>query len=856
MIDDPLLRIFHIDTECYIVYLGKVPEDYRPFLRVGNSPHLPEKVKSFIASVVVTDSLTGNQLQEHENLQLPLNGETRYIGDPAEVNKLKQFLEEKDLPVEGYEYEDDEDAPKKGGAYVYFYKNGNIHIVHDKQPIFNLHDRERKDGHFVYRAERVVQYVKSNPFRYLPWDLADPGFFLAGDKPYFFRDGKIGTVGIAADYIVDLGRYGFDPDLVLWLVEDRLSEGLLRRFKRATVTKRDLRVATSELRKLQSAVSLFTASGLSCIVLHLEPGERKVFSGFAMRRGEGGLELAFPEGTGFPDVVFPEGGESGAEDFGRRLVKKLGYSGKGFAPIEGIPYRIIDRDGGDPAAQVKTYLLEIIEELKDVGGHASQDFLKTVGLLCKAVLAAPGNSASRPLYDTREKNLGASLPDEFQFLLWNIRELSRLWSSRRGVAPGIKKNGIRLESLVQEPRMPRGNQTRLPVLGDMLRLDGAWYVLYRWNGVLSSQKLLQAQKSVEGIEKQGFPDNEAFYLSERERLLGFIEGLSETPAKRRTKSVSAEEAIPPPPAEKPSPASAIRPPDAAAADKPGRPKDKTYPPAGAVRSAGGGLSIPSLRPYGGRQGGRTGGGFGKAIVPVLAVLAAGGVAFLVLRECSGRELPGAAVSARPETRSSDSRPGAPVTGGAVGETSPGSRVPDASASGGEGVARSPAPETAAVPGAGTESVPSAPTKPSPEVEFLPEIDPESIPITILDVYYLVNEVADANGYQPLDRPEDLRPDPDWIYPGETFVLPDKEVYAVRTGDTLWGISSRFIRKSIREQAAAYGDRINQFRPGPVPPEKKEETGDFIRNLIRDCRSENLRRIFEEKLKILMEEKKN
>ena len=39
-------RVFHIDDECYIIYLGSSREDYKPFLRIGNSEAINQKIIS------------------------------------------------------------------------------------------------------------------------------------------------------------------------------------------------------------------------------------------------------------------------------------------------------------------------------------------------------------------------------------------------------------------------------------------------------------------------------------------------------------------------------------------------------------------------------------------------------------------------------------------------------------------------------------------------------------------------------------------------------------------------------------------------------------------------------------------
>jgi hypothetical protein len=141
---------------------------------------------------------------------------------------------------------------------------------------------------------------------------------------------------------------------------------------------------------------------------------------------------------------------------------------------------------------------------------------------------------------------------------------------------------------------------------------------------------------------------------------------------------------------------------------------------------------------------------------------------------------------------------------------------------------------------------------APSPAAAPEIDPDSFAITVLDVFRLVNEVADRNGYRPLDRPEDVRPDPNWIFPANEFTLPDGGVYTVREGDTLWGIATAYIRASMRRQAAEYERIMAPYRPGPVPAEERSRVAAAVGKLASACRSENLRRFFEKKAQTLTE----
>ncbi len=63
-------------------------------------------------------------------------------------------------------------------------------------------------------------------------------------------------------------------------------------------------------------------------------------------------------------------------------------------------------------------------------------------------------------------------------------------------------------------------------------------------------------------------------------------------------------------------------------------------------------------------------------------------------------------------------------------------------------------------------------------------------ITVDDntIYEYANAVAVKNGYKPIARYEKKVNNPDWIYPGNVFVMLDGQKVVVRDGDTLWDLA--------------------------------------------------------------------
>ncbi|TAL37123.1 MAG: LysM domain-containing protein [Spirochaetes bacterium] len=61
-----------------------------------------------------------------------------------------------------------------------------------------------------------------------------------------------------------------------------------------------------------------------------------------------------------------------------------------------------------------------------------------------------------------------------------------------------------------------------------------------------------------------------------------------------------------------------------------------------------------------------------------------------------------------------------------------------------------------------------------------------------EIFDCANQVAIGNGFAPLIYPGVKVKNPHWIFPGNRFEMADGTVVTVREGDTLWGISQRWL----------------------------------------------------------------
>jgi hypothetical protein len=101
----------------------------------------------------------------------------------------------------------------------------------------------------------------------------------------------------------------------------------------------------------------------------------------------------------------------------------------------------------------------------------------------------------------------------------------------------------------------------------------------------------------------------------------------------------------------------------------------------------------------------------------------------------------------------------------------------------------------------------------------------SITVTATDVFRYVNEVAAQNGYQPITIKGFKEKNPNWIYPGNVFVLNGDVRITVQNGDTLWAIAEeKLIDRNIRFYRAVEKIREKLSAGGKVSRELAEAEG--------------------------------
>jgi LysM repeat protein len=945
----PERRVFHLDTECYVIYLGRDADDYKPFLRVGNTSHLSKEIRGLILPIVVTDTYTGSPLLESQNLSDILGDEFRYIGDPDTVERFKRFLRHMEFPSEGFEASSGEEDMQGQGVFVYFYDDGNIRITFDRSEVFNLKRREERDLHYPERARRIKNLLSRTEMRVPLYELDQPGFFVRSGGAYLFSRRSIGAVGLRDEYFSELAQSGIDPDRVTSVITDEVTEGLLRFFKRSRVKNDTVRVLTLDPSAVDPAVDLFRGKEqlkLRAEAVRLHADRYTQLLGFRVQKTAGVVHVEHPDsGTRLqlPTADKPKQERVLSVDpESAELVAVVGGKSRRFPLMDGVPYRLFHQAPSTEEG-LERYMPQKLSGLTDMLSSGEDTALQQMNYAIAEL--AQGREAQ-----TAIKNLK--------------RAISNLEGEPGGVFWAYAANGVALASILRErtakPEVTRGLGSvedalrkevwHRPRVGntpslvcDLVVSSDAIYPLYRFTSSLTLDKLQYAGGLVDEIHETETTKQFEHFHEEAERLDTLIGELDTTLA--RTKTSEREETEESPPGAEQAAASGARggqEPSAGSqearskertrgGDKSRRERGAQHTSQAAATRAAEAAHTASTSGGGGR--GRRGpgsrlkrrrSGRGWLIAAVVLILLGAGVVYLML----GTDVPARMAGTLDDTQAERTSSDADTTGDesegpeegadaaadsgdadSVESTEPGepeaSREPEeeetASGSGDEDGSRDEEggveePESADGPGseAQTGEADESPdedeggtTASSPEeadADQQSEAGEEEtaaeseateaeralaegplppgleerdgaggLTITILDIIKLANRIAVSNGYRALGDPPEAGPDPDWIYPGNEFDMPDGSTVTVVSGDTLWGITADFIEGTLAARYGRYRELVEDFDEDAATAGETQALIEELQSLQENTYSEEFAALLQKRIRELREE---
>ncbi len=842
----PEERIFHVDDECYLFYLGSDREDDRPFARIGNSKKLSSSIISNISSIIITDSITGHPLLEPMNINPDDMHAVRYVGDKKTVQNYLNFIHNYNVrnghisSLEGLKQSHDR-------AEVLFFKDGNIRLLYNQILLFDLKRAEKKDLHFNENANRLKALLGKNALRYTHEDFNNPGFILEGDSFLLFEKQNITAFGLPERYFETLVSRGIDPDFIQTVVSDSVTDSLIQLLKRKQATGGTIRILTKNATVMRSAIQLFREGQRNPVNAEIEefPADGKKKSlGFDIEKNPTGYRFNHSR---IPFGFFlarkktrPDENKMIVDPVNRVMVLPADSSLKKALPLsDGIPYIFsgnMQLTDEELVQRCFTGLIPLCENIQPAAqtGTPVPDPCESALLTRFSSLFSDisANRFSRATADNLYKHLKKTklkTDSSLVYLLFNITGITRRLASAGTAGHAEKDTLSRIADRTERLAGSRTGRGNLPLVGELYAMDDGLQLYYRASRspVTRDDCIMFLDSATEVFER--YRENERIFTGELNRLNAFLKELESGISEKAPAGAGG------------IPESGIATAAGITTGEPSvsvsglgipaglRKKGKRHKIAASAPSAGdaevkvsiSGLGIPAGRRKDKKDKDKNKRGRSlKIIIPVAAVVAAGIVAALFLI---------------PKTRFGEKGPG-----GVVGEegTRQGveSRTPAASA--------------------GKETVESQERK---EGVYTISVGDESspyrieVPITILDIYYLTNSIAVKNGYRKMDSPKETGPDPDWIYPGNLFTLPDDSRYTVVKGDTIWDTAHRFIKKTLEADWPTYV-RISEEVDNPDTRTHDRETlKRELESLKQRSYSENFSREIDKKIAKLMGE---
>jgi len=872
---DPIVpesRIFRIGRECYIVYLGKELDDFRPFLRIGNSRDIPDEVHEVLSTTVVTDDHVGNPLIE---ILLAPKFHGRYLGDTGVVGTIRRFFKSFDLPTDDVtDYRKVKDGERR--HMVWFYSSGNIHLRYDDRVIFDLDRREKEDRHFVRLYEEAKIEFLRNPLRYIRQDFSGQGIVISNGNGFWYESGELLSFAAHPGFVARLMGDGVDPDFITAsaynLLPDQMDShdaavfiGFIKRMRQR---RKQLRVITSSPGLLRKLKLLFPERGDVPATLDVTDvsGKRKAtFRDSIISRKDDKWLL---HRAGLPEMAFGAEMENGLSiDIAEgRISFRSEEFQRSFKLPGGFPIEFI----GHEAAENQLLDKYVTYTLTNVRDHLSDGEVQAVTALERYLkMFRDDISAKKSSVSPLLKQVGGNARDALRrcsptqagpswFFFSNVITILNILKKRIASDHSLVRSADQiissLNSLMGGLALP---DPVLPFWGDFY-LGTEPYILWR----ASKRGFVPADILSAGEANRKISDianlDESPWREDRERLLRLINSLSQGgqgPLTDEQLAILAEpektEAQ-----EKPEP---DRKRDTASVDQ-----NKNRYPETSGKSGGSGETQMERKVPAGKSGKR---GLGWLWILLLLLLIFGGA---LAWDYSGKAPWGRIVSSEVETEGSDGNSisvetvdtdaaeAADASGGSSdnqgGNTvvdtgdaesvsgtaaAAGANSADGSESAGDSSVQNGTGNTTGAELQSTEVDHNIAPKNKDEVKAYLNVSGR-VAISEVDIHLAANEIAVLNGYKDLDYKVFTGKDPNWIFPGRTLTMPGSGDYTIKSGDTIWFLAAREVRVDAEKGIEIFDRSIRVLDDGQSNESEKKSAVDDLRIIAEKSRAAALR----------------
>ncbi|MDY6968635.1 MAG: LysM peptidoglycan-binding domain-containing protein [Spirochaetota bacterium] len=208
-------RLFIVDPECFIIFTGDSLQDDKPFIRIGTWINMPVISIPLIENIIIPDIVIGNPSYEQFNIDINTLSTNRYIGSRLIVKSYLNFQKMFDLNLENASIVDiEKDIPSLSKEKIIsnrdsfigiFYTNGNFKIVQNGNTIFDLNEIEEKSFSDIYIHNEIsMQNKRTN--RYV-----SAGLVLLNENPIFYNNRYFTSYLFPNNYYEEFSSLDIDP---------------------------------------------------------------------------------------------------------------------------------------------------------------------------------------------------------------------------------------------------------------------------------------------------------------------------------------------------------------------------------------------------------------------------------------------------------------------------------------------------------------------------------------------------------------------------------------------------------------------------------------------------------------------
>ena len=858
----PKDRVFHIDRECYIIYLGSEPDDYKPFLRIGNSSSLPDIIKKNIYYIVITDSLTGNPLVEPDNINLENMHENKYVGDKKSLSEFFKFLNCFNIKTEGYPISDSLKT-NENKAVISYFEDGNLTLHYNKSSIFDLKKREKEDLHFIELAKNIKNQLKLDPLflGYNFFSSVDSGFIHIKNSTIFIDRGNFFADELPDNYFETLAHYRLDPDLIKAVIKEGADENLVKILKRKlSLNERLDIIPKSEDKIIECTVNLFRKKkDLFQIINEINSNEvsiaheddivkiKKIKKIKNKKSNKDYIKEIIITNKRKPQSVYIEDSKNSVSKnkkpfYISRTSKEITYEIRQnvyHQPlIEGIPY-ILNDDSEIDIKKTEAIINDTLSFFKDIINIQETSLLNSFKSFLRSELKGDEKLADNFLKTSERLLKRTKITLVASLLLLSIINLANYTLSN-------KKDKKSLERILTIEDKLKNHINRIDPPNSFIPLVANIYsnlpiIIFSLSKVgLSSTDY---QYSINNEREIGAFSgaNLNIFETSRSKLENLIESLMESsitkPKKPILKSGEKKEALfkPVKEASKTKTISEITEIEKVETKKAQAIASPTNEISRQIKTEAktSGTVVPKKKKPNRKK-------LVLMIIPIIAAIIALGLYFALssrIKAVGSKEKKVISKNFNPDEESSPTN---------MGNTLTKNKSPEATSEKKELAAEKTSSSEKKT--SKSETGIKKDTLSKKEIETF--LDLGYIKITILDVYKLTNKIAKSNGYRTLDNPNELGRDPNWIYPGNKLKLPDSTVYTVKKGDTIWYIAKRFIKKELDSDWPEYRQLQHRIKTGNLDNKTKSDILGKLMEMKNKTYSENFKKLLDDLIKDL------